>query len=71
MNTLYKTDHLKLFYKPTIITVLTTDHGFFTDDAGNHIGKIINIEFIIDTAGNRIYTCRYPKVIQYFPENYS
>lgn len=68
---IYETENLSLFYKPLLLTVLTTDHGIFVDEYENYIGKVITIEIITDAQGNKVYKCKYPKVIQHFPEGYS
>ena len=68
---IYESENLKLYSRTMLVSVLRTDHGFFTDEFGNDIGQVINISVSVDSDNNKIYIPHYLKVTQHFPGNYS
>ena len=70
-NIIYEATNLKLKLKEVLKSVLETDNGFFTDEAGNMLGKIIKVILKTNLDGTTTVEAKYPKVIQHFPGGYS
>ena len=70
-NTIYESSNLKFNLKAILKTVLETDNGFFTDEVGNMLGKIIRVTLTTNLDGTTTVEAKYPVIIQHFPGGYT